>query len=80
MSERKPSQKLFDRIGDGHSYIPANAEGWGCLWMFGLTALAAIGAGDLASDWLDSILPSVVGWIAAAAIFIALIRFARRRS
>ena len=80
MSERKPSQKLFDRIGDGYSYMPANAEGWGCLWMFVLTALAAIGTGELASDWLDSILPSVGGWIAAAAIFIALMRFAWRHS
>ena len=76
----KLPRKLFHRIGDGYSYMPANAEGWASLAAFVLTALVAIATGVMASEWMESDTPFVIGWIAAAAIFVKLMRFARNHS
>ena len=80
MKPKKRSHKLFDRIGDGFSYVPANTEGWGCLAAFAVLVLTLVGAGKLASDWLGSVVPYVIGWFLAAVALIAFMRFARRHS
>ena len=77
--EKRP-HKLFDRIGDGFSYMPSNAEGWGCLFIFAIGMLIPIGLGTWIADAMQNPLPEILGWIFAGAIAVAFLRFCRRHS